>query len=288
VSAELLARYRAAGGRPKKALGQNFLRDARLARGIAELAAPSGGTVLEIGPGLGALTGPLLARGARVVAIERDPELAALLAESFAAEIAAGALRLHQADAIEVDWAAELEGAPRPLALAGNLPYSITGALLRRATAAANLVDRAAFMVQREVAERMAAPPGTKTYGALTVFVQAAFAVERAFIARPGAFWPAPAVDSAVVRLAPLRPPRAEETPAFRDSVARAFGQRRKTLRNAWRGIYGWGDAELAAACRTAGIDLEARGETLSVEAFAALARLAPPGAGSPPNESED
>jgi 16S rRNA (adenine1518-N6/adenine1519-N6)-dimethyltransferase len=286
MSTELLARFRAEGGRPKKALGQNFLRDARLAAAIAELAAPAGGTVLEIGPGLGALTGPLLARGARVVAVERDAELARLLADSFAAEIASGALTLREADATEIDWAEALAGAEGPLALAGNLPYSVTGGLLRRATAAAGLVDRAAFMVQREVADRMAAAPGTKTYGALTVFVQAAFAVERAFVARPGAFWPAPAVDSAVVRLTPLRPPRARETPAFSQAVARAFGQRRKTLRNAWRGLYGWGDDELAEACRAAGISLDARGETLPVEAFAALAALAPPapqGALAPP-----
>jgi 16S rRNA (adenine1518-N6/adenine1519-N6)-dimethyltransferase len=282
VSTDLLARFRAAGGRPKKALGQNFLRDARLSRAIAELAAPAGGTVLEIGPGLGALTGPLLERGCRVVAVERDPGLVALLADGFAPQIAAGALALREADATEVDWAAELAGAGGgpPFALAGNLPYSVTGLLLRRATAAAGVVDRAAFMVQREVADRMAAAPGSKAYGAMSVFVQAAFAVERAFVARPGAFWPAPTIDSAVVRLRPLRPPRAAETPAFADAVARAFGQRRKTLRNAWRGLYGWGDAELAAACRDAGVDLEARGETLAVEAFAAVAARAPAAGG--------
>ncbi|HEU4536824.1 MAG TPA: 16S rRNA (adenine(1518)-N(6)/adenine(1519)-N(6))-dimethyltransferase RsmA [Polyangiaceae bacterium] len=276
MSSELIARFRAEGRHPKKALGQNFLRDPRLCRAIAELAAPAGGTVLEIGPGLGALTGPLLERGARVVALERDAELVRLLADAFAPEIAAGALALREADATEVDWAEALAGAPGPLALAGNLPYSVTGLLLRRATAAAPAVERAVFMVQREVADRMAAAPGTKTYGALTVFVQAAFAVERAFVARPGAFWPAPAIDSAVVRLTPLRPPRAAETPAFALAVSRAFGQRRKTLRNAWRGIYGWGDEALAEACRAAGIELEARGETLPVEAFAALARQAP------------
>jgi 16S rRNA (adenine1518-N6/adenine1519-N6)-dimethyltransferase len=273
----LIARFRAEGRHPKKALGQNFLRDVRLSRAIAELAAPAaGGTVLEIGPGLGALTGPLLERGARVVALERDAELVRLLSESFAAEIASFALTLREADATEVDWAEALAGAPAPLALAGNLPYSVTGLLLRRATAAAGAVERAVFMVQREVADRMAAAPGSKTYGALSVFVQAAFAVERAFVARPGAFWPAPAIDSAVVRLTPHRPPRAVETPAFSLAVSRAFGQRRKTLRNAWRGLYGWADADLAAACRAAGIDLEARGETLAVEAFDALARQAP------------
>ncbi len=276
MSADLIARFRAEGGRPKKALGQNFLRDARLARAIAELAAPAGGTVLEIGPGLGALTGPLLERGARVVALERDAGLVRLLAESFAGPVADGTLDVREADATEVDWAATLAGAPGPLALAGNLPYSVTGLLLRRATAAAPFVDRAAFMVQREVADRMAAAPGSKTYGALTVFIQAAFAVERAFVARPGAFWPAPAIDSAVVRLTPLRPPRAVETPAFSLAVSRAFGQRRKTLRNAWRGLYGWPDDALAAACRAAGVDLEARGETLPVEAFDAVARQAP------------
>jgi 16S rRNA (adenine1518-N6/adenine1519-N6)-dimethyltransferase len=132
-------------------------------------------------------------------------------------------------------------------------------------------LERVVFMVQLEVAERLAAEPGTKTYGALTVFVQAAFDVSKLFDVSKGSFHPPPAVTSAVVRLVPLRPRRAEETDLFRAVVKGAFGARRKTLRNAWRSL---GDAEtVAAAAAKVGISLDARGETLSVDAFAAMTR---------------
>jgi 16S rRNA (adenine1518-N6/adenine1519-N6)-dimethyltransferase len=270
-------RLRARGLRPKKAFGQNFLTDTRAAEAIAIAATtPEGGAVLEIGPGLGALTRPLLGRAARVVAIERDRDLVPLLAEDLAPPIAEGRLVLRNEDASAIDWLAALEGAPRPHVLAGNLPYAITGLLLERAVHAAARVDRAVFMVQAEVAERMAARPGTEAYGALTVFVQAAFDVQRLLTARAGAFYPRPEVDSAVIVLTPRRPPRAEETPAFREAVRAAFAMRRKTLRNAWRGLYGWPPATLEVRAAEAGVSLDARGETLSVEDFARLAALAP------------
>jgi 16S rRNA (adenine1518-N6/adenine1519-N6)-dimethyltransferase len=160
-------------------------------------------------------------------------------------------------------------GSPR--VLCGNLPYAITGPLLRAAVGAAGHLDRVVFMVQEEVADRLVAAPGSKAWGALSVFVRAAFDVRRLLRARPGAFHPPPDVTSAVVSFVPLRPPRAEETEAFRALVRAAFTARRKTLRNAWHRLAP--DAEtLARAAERAGVSLDARGETLDVEAFARMA----------------
>jgi len=255
---------------PKRAWGQNFLRDRRLAERIAAAATtPPGGTVLEIGAGLGALTVPLLERAARVVAVERDRELAAALGELLGG---ADGLRLVTADALKLDWRDELGSGPRPHAIAGNLPYAITGRLLERAVAVAPHIERAVFMVQREVADRVAASPGGRVYGALSVFVQAAFRVDKLYRAQPGAFWPQPQVASAVLRLRPWPTPRAVESATFRRVVKAAFGQRRKTLRNAWRQLCAWGPRELERIAASADIELDARAETLSVEAFARLA----------------
>lgn len=268
---------RARGLAPKKKLGQNFLVDAHAARVIAEAATtPEGGTVVEIGAGLGALTRPLLARAAHVTAIEFDRDLVPILREDLAAEIAAARLDLIEGDAAGVDWAEKLAGGSRPHVVAGNLPYLITGKLIEKAVGLAASIDRAVFMVQAEVADRLAAPPDGEAYGALSVFVQAAFDVKRILTVKGGAFHPRPEVDSAVVLLVPHRPLRAEETPAFRAAVKAAFGARRKTLRNAWKNLYGWSREELDERAREAGIDLGARGETLAVEDFARIAKLAP------------
>jgi 16S rRNA (adenine1518-N6/adenine1519-N6)-dimethyltransferase len=264
---------RDAGLQPKKSFGQNFLVAEPIADAIARACVPDAevgrARVVEIGAGTGALTHRLAARASHVVAIERDRDLVPLLVralEGTGAEVVEG-------DAQAVDIAALLgppaEGATR--VLCGNLPYSITGALLRRAVENASSVDRAVFMVQDEVARRLTATPGGKEWGALTVFVQAAFAARRVLRAPPGAFHPAPEVTSAVVALLPLRPPRAEETPAFRALVRAAFEMRRKTLRNAWAGVAP-DAAALEKAAAAAGIDLRARGETLDVEAFARMA----------------
>ncbi|UQA55900.1 16S rRNA (adenine(1518)-N(6)/adenine(1519)-N(6))-dimethyltransferase RsmA [Polyangium aurulentum] len=272
-------RLRSRGLSPKKRFGQNFLLDPGTCRAIAEAATtPAGGTVLEIGPGLGALTRPLLDRAQRVVAIERDRDLVPILREELAEPIEAGRVEIIENDAMHVDWMAALEGGPEPRTIAGNLPYQITGALLERAVGLASRIDRAVFMVQAEVAERLLAPPGSKTYGVLTVFTQAAFEVRRVLSVKAGAFYPRPEVDSAVVLLVPHRPARAEETEAFREAVRAAFGARRKTLRNAWRGLYGLSLEALEARAAEAGISLDARGETLSVEQFA---RFAAPGRGA-------
>ncbi len=266
-------RLRERGLSPKKRFGQNFLVDVHAQKMIAEAATtPVGGTVLEIGPGMGALTRPLLERAGHVVALERDRDLVPLLSEDFAEPIAQGRLHIVEGDAMAQDWAALLQGHPKPHVIAGNLPYLLTGPLLERATMLVDHVDRVVFMVQLEVAERLMAKPSTKEYGALTVFVQAAFDVRRVLTVRAGAFYPRPDVDSAVVALDPVKPKRAEETDAFRDAVRAAFGTRRKTLRNAWKSIYGWSKEELETHAAAAGISLDARGETLSVEAFARFA----------------
>ena len=215
-------------------------------------------------------------RPAHVTAIEFDRDLVPILREDLAAEIAAARLDLIEGDAAGVDWAEKLAGGSRPHVVAGNLPYLITGKLIEKAVGLAASIDRAVFMVQAEVADRLAAPPDGEAYGALSVFVQAAFEVKRILTVKGGAFHPRPEVDSAVVLLVPHRPLRAEETPAFRAAVKAAFGARRKTLRNAWKNLYGWSREELDERAREAGIDLGARGETLAVEDFARIAKLAP------------
>lgn len=264
---------------PKKSFGQHFLADPRIAQAIARLATtPPGGTLLEIGPGQGALTRHLLERAGRVVAVERDRDLLPVLRETFATEIADGRLVLVEDDAATVDWLRLLEGGPAPHGVVGNVPYNITGRLLERAVHIAAHVDTVVFMIQKEVADRLAAPPDSDDYGALSVFVQAAFKVEREIVVRAGAFRPPPKVDSAVVRLTALRPAQAAETPEFRELVRRAFMARRKTLRNAWKGALGLSSDELAARAAAAGVSLDARGETLSVLDFDRVARGASKG----------
>lgn len=259
------------GLHPKKSFGQNFLADAHLTRRIAELCCPApGGTVIEIGAGLGALTAPLLEAAGRVVAIERDRELVPALRARFDQELSAERLKLIEADAKQIDFVAELDTGPRPHVLAGNLPYQITGLLIEQCVRGRHALDRAVFLVQLEVAERLAAAPGNKVFGALTVFTQAAFRVERALVVKRGAFYPQPQVDSAVVVLSP-RADAIEETPTFRALVKGAFHQRRKQLRNAWRSV---APAEaVATAAERTGVDLAARGESLSVEVFGRMAK---------------
>ncbi|NUP13663.1 MAG: ribosomal RNA small subunit methyltransferase A [Polyangiaceae bacterium] len=265
-----MALLREHGLSPKKAFGQNFLLDPNICRKIAEAACPSGGTVVEIGPGLGALTAPLVDRATHVVAVERDRDLAPIVGRIFASDIAAGRFEIIEGDALAFDWAELLARGPEPRALAGNLPYLLTGRLLERATEIADRLARAVFMVQLEVAERLVASAGSKEYGGLTVFVRAAFRVDRLLVVKKGAFHPRPDVDSAVVVLTP-RTDRIEETDVFRELVKAAFGMRRKTLRNAWKAAALAFD-RVEAAAEASGIDLGRRGETLEVEDFARVA----------------
>jgi 16S rRNA (adenine1518-N6/adenine1519-N6)-dimethyltransferase len=272
------ALLRARNLRPKKSFGQNFLVEPNVAQRIADACVPDADVgrarVVELGAGVGALTSLLAARARRVVAVERDRDLVPVLAEELAEARASGRVDIVEGDAQTTDLRTLLgEADPEsPRVLCGNLPYQITGRLLQLAVQQQDAVDRVVFMVQREVADRLLAAPGTKEYGALTVFVQAAFSVERVMNVSAGCFYPPPDVTSAVVRLTALRPPRAEETPTFRALVRRAFEARRKTLRNAWRGIAP--DDAIARAASAAEISLDARGETLDVSKFARMTAL--------------
>ena len=264
----LLERY---GLKPKYSFGQNFLADERLTARIAETCAASGGSVVELGAGLGALTRPLLASGVTwLLAVERDRDLVPALAQELASDVATGRLQILEEDAKSVDFAAAFADKPKPHVVAGNLPYQITGPLLEKAVHSAPSIDRAVFMVQLEVAERLIAPPDGEAYGALSVFAQRAFKVTRAFVVKRGAFYPQPNVDSAVVKLEPLG--AGPETDEFRAVVKAAFGQRRKKLKNVWAGLFTERGLDLAGAAERAGIDLSARGETLGVAAFERMA----------------
>jgi len=246
---------------PRKRFGQNFLADPHyVARIVAAVDPQPGERVVEIGPGLAALTGGLIARAGHIDAIEIDRDLAARLRERFGER----ELTLHEGDALTFDFGALGSN----LRVVGNLPYNISSPLLfHLASHAAHLSDLT-VMLQKEVVDRMTAAPGTAEYGRLTVMLQAVFSIERLFTVPPGAFRPAPKVDSAVARLVPLRAraPAIADRGLFARVVAAAFSQRRKTLRNA-----------LAAICdtdalRAAGIDPGARGETVAVADFVRLA----------------
>lgn len=256
---------------PKRSFGQNFLTDPGVAARIADLAVPRGGTVIEVGAGLGALTRPLLERADRVIAVERDRDLVPILSTEFSDQLAAGRLNVVEADAKNLDLAQVFAGCPRPYGLCGNIPYSITGALFRMATESARIVERVVFLVQMEVARRVAAIPASAEYGALSVFVQAAFETSRPLLVRRGAFYPSPKVDSAVVVLVPRTEPVAESQ-VFAALVRGAFGQRRKKLANSWRTALNWDGAKLSRVARQAGIDLNDRGERLTVADFARMA----------------
>ncbi len=257
----VLARH---GYAPSKRYSQNFLVTEGVVEAIASAVAPQPGErVVELGPGAGTLTCALLRRGALVTALEKDPRMLALLRDELR-DVAA--FELHEADAAELDLA---NFTSSPIAVTGNLPYAITGSIFRRLVEQRAKVARAVVMVQREVRDRLLAHAGESAYGALTVFVSAAYRVEPVLTVKPGAFFPPPKVTSAVVRLVPHEVPRAEETDDFRRVVRAAFDQRRKTLRNALSGL---APADvLAAAFERAGVDPSLRGETLDVEAFARL-----------------
>ncbi len=267
----------ASGLSPKKSFGQNFLISESIVTAIAVACVPEedreNARVVELGAGLGALTTALLQRAGHVTAVERDRDLVPVLARILADEVAAGRLTIAEADAQSFDVKTSLEAAKGSRVLCGNLPYQITGKLLRLAILNANGIDRAVFMVQAEVADRLVASPGEKNYGALTVFVRAAFDVELRTRVSPGAFHPNPGVSSAVVVLVPIRPPRAIETESFRALVKGAFSMRRKMLRNAWRAVVPEASL-LERLAREADVSLDARGETLDVLAFARLATL--------------
>jgi 16S rRNA (adenine1518-N6/adenine1519-N6)-dimethyltransferase len=249
------------GHTARKRFGQNFLADAHwVARIVAAVDPQRGDNIVEIGPGLAALTGGLIAGAGRIHAIEIDRDLAARLATDFPR----GKLELHVGDALGFDYASL---GPQ-LRVVGNLPYNISTPLLFRLADCASQLRDLHLMLQKEVVARMTAAPATPDYGRLSVMLQATFRVTRLFVVPPGAFQPVPKVDSAVARLVPLgaATPHIADPALFARIVAAAFGHRRKTMRNALASIC---DATALAA---AGIDPGARGETLGVADFVRLA----------------
>ena len=255
---------------PKRSLSQNFLSDPRILGRIADaVGATKDDTVLEIGPGKGALTGPLLERAGRVVAIEKDRELIPNLVSRFSS------LVLAEGDALELDWHQLVGG---PFLVAGNIPYNITSPLIDKALTPPRAA-RVVYLVQKEVAERVAAGPGSKDYGALSVGVQAVAKPERLFTVPKGAFVPVPKVDSAVLRMTPLPQPLIsdDEVEPFRRFVVGLFGFRRKQLVRALRDLNGWDAEQGSAVVAKAGFEPTVRGEELSPVEFVTLFRAARP-----------
>jgi 16S rRNA (adenine1518-N6/adenine1519-N6)-dimethyltransferase len=268
----------------KKSLGQNFLHERGVIDRILLAVDPKpGDRIVEIGPGQGALTLPMLDRHGALTAIEFDRDLLEPLA---AAARPHGALTLLHADVLTVDFTAlaaaaddrahRAPGGDARLRLVGNLPYNLSSPILFHALDHAAAIRDMHFMLQKEVVDRMAAGPGSKVYGRLSVMLQAECVVTPLFKVAPGAFRPAPKVDSAVVRMVPRAAGAAgiADRARFAAVVRAAFGQRRKTLRNALAGLLD------AAAIEAAGLRPDARAEQVPVEGFVRLANL--PADGSP------
>jgi 16S rRNA (adenine1518-N6/adenine1519-N6)-dimethyltransferase len=255
--------------RPKKSFGQHFLHDSRYIERIVSAMAPRAADfVLEIGPGEGALTLPLLAAAGKLTAIELDTDLIPALQARSAG---VGELQIIHADVLKVDFTAlaQRHGVDR-LRIAGNLPYYISSPILFHCVDHFDAIADMHFMLQKEVVERMAADPGSKVYGRLSVMLQLACRVEPLFTVPPEAFRPPPKVESAVVRLVPLAPQdRHDADPGDVYTVVKAaFAQRRKTLNNALKQLM---DTD---AIRRAGVEPGARAETLAPEDFVKLAKI--------------
>jgi len=253
--------------RARKRFGQNFLTDAGIIQRIIQTIAPRPGQlIVEIGPGQAALTAPLAASGAELHVLEIDRDLAAGLERRFQRE---DNVEVHCSDALQTDLDAVTAG--RRFRLVGNLPYNISTPLLFHVLNWRDLIEDMHFMLQQEVVNRMAAAPGGKARGRLSIMCQYHCAVTPLFAVPPEAFHPAPSVQSAVVRLVPHPAPPVQigDMAQFERLVAQAFSMRRKTLRNSLRGLL---DADAIAA---AGVDPGLRPETLTLEQFAALAEQA-------------
>jgi len=255
----------------KSKLGQNFLHDAAAIQRItAALGDCSGRTVVEIGPGKGAITRALAGRAGHVLAIEVDPELAERLRAEFAPE----RVTVVGQDVLDFDFTAASAAAGERLPVVGNLPYYITSPILLKLAASHAALDRAVLMVQREVADRVAAAPGSRDYGLLSVTVQMYGPVEKLFTLPPSAFSPPPEVHSTVFRwrFAPRFAELGVEEAGFLQFLRKAFAQKRKTLANNLRAA-GMTPAAVTTALSHAGIDPMIRAEALALESLAALWR---------------
>jgi 16S rRNA (adenine1518-N6/adenine1519-N6)-dimethyltransferase len=276
-NARAIASARLAARGKTRALGQHFLRDDRVAQRIVGLVAPTlRDLVVEIGPGRGALTGHLARSAGRLLALEIDTSLAAALRERFAPS---PAVEFIETDARRFDFSRLRERLPDPegrVLAVGNLPYSVGKPILMALVEAGRAIDEMALMLQKEVAERVAAAPGSKAYGALSALTQIACAVTLAFTVPAGAFTPPPRVDSAVIHLqvraappVPVADPR-----RFSVIVRAAFGQRRKNLANALSAGLGLPVDDARVLVAQAGIDPACRAETLALADFARLTEV--------------
>ena len=263
---------------PSKRLGQHFLRDQRTIQRIIEALNPKASeTIIEIGPGTGALTATLVERGSRVVAVEFDNKLAPLLTERFTS---AANFKLVMADALTTDFCAEIQPASSAR-LVANLPYNISTAILQRLIAQRACIEEMVLMLQREVVERVLAPPGTTDRGFISVLVEAYCETEKLFDVAPGAFRPPPKIWSSVMRLKPRPHINAEvaDEKLLWETVSAGFAQKRKTILNNLRHSPGRlqetikrnGGASIVL-CK-AGVDLQRRAETLTVEEWARIVR---------------
>ena len=249
----------------RKRFGQHFLHDPGVIGRIIDAVAPRAGErIVEVGPGRGALTWGLLERARRLDVIEIDRDLAQALKDD---PRAGSGLHVHVENVLDTDFI-RLRGAGEPLRVVGNLPYNISTPLLFRLLAQRTAISDMYFMLQKEVVDRMAAQPGTKDYGRLTVMLAAVAEVKGLFDVGPGAFQPRPKVWSAIVRLQPAKNPRFDigDDGALRTLVTAAFSHRRKTLRNSLKGLLAWQDIE------SCGIDPQLRPETLEPAQFGLLA----------------
>ena len=253
----------------KKHLGQHFLHERTYIERIVQAVGPKvdparNERLVEIGPGQGAITFPLLDRHGALTVIEFDRDLIAPLTEAARAH---GELHVIHRDVMQVDFSGLAWDGGR-LRLVGNLPYNLSSPILFHALEHAAVIDSMVFMLQKEVVDRMAAPPGSKVYGRLGVMLQAYCIVDALFTVPPGAFRPPPKVDSAVVRLIPRSPAQVgiDDAPTFARVVRDAFGQRRKTLRNALSQVCD------TAVFEAAGIRPDLRAEQLAVADFIRLA----------------
>jgi 16S rRNA (adenine1518-N6/adenine1519-N6)-dimethyltransferase len=250
----------------KKQLGQHFLADTHYVEKIVMAVNPKDGDrLVEIGPGQGAITFPLLRRHPKLTVLEFDRDLIAPLTEAAAP---LGELTIVHRDVLQVDFTALAAGGK--IRLVGNLPYNISSPILFHALEHAAAISDMTFMLQKEVVDRMAAGPGSKVYGRLSVMLQAWCEVTSLFVVPPGAFRPPPKVDSAVARLVPRDPATIgiDDPKRFAEVVKAAFGQRRKTLRNALNGVID------EAGFATAGVRSDARAEQLEVADFIRLANV--------------
>ncbi|MGV3742062.1 MAG: 16S rRNA (adenine(1518)-N(6)/adenine(1519)-N(6))-dimethyltransferase RsmA [Burkholderiaceae bacterium] len=252
---------------PRKRFGQNFLTDQSVLDNIIRAINPQHGDLMvEIGPGLGAMTRLLLASLEHLHAVEVDRDLARHLEQTFDKN----KLTVHQHDALQFDFSGLIGEQDKKLRVVGNLPYNISSPLLFHLTQFVAQIQDQHFMLQKEVVERMVAEPGSKAYGRLSVMLQWRYHMDLLFIVPPTAFDPPPQVDSAIVRMIPRSQPLACDVKTLEQVVTKAFSQRRKVIRNCLSGMFA--ENELIDA----GVDPQARPEAVPLEQFVELAnRLA-------------